>query len=111
MNDRQFLFEGRVVDPQVQTPPAQGVAEVAGPVARQDHVRDVARPDRPDLRDAHLEVGEDLQEERLELLIGAVHLVDQQHGCPVGGNGLEQGPLQHKRLAEDQVLLLLRRQA
>ena len=35
--------------------------------------------DRPDLGDRDLEVGEDLEQERLELVVGAVDLVDQQH--------------------------------
>ena len=35
--------------------------------------------DRAELRDRHLEVGEHLQQERLERLVGAIELVDQQY--------------------------------
>ncbi len=38
----------------------------------------VAAPDRADLRDGDLEVGQDLEEIRLEFLVGAVDLVDEQ---------------------------------
>ena len=33
----------------------------------------------PELRDRHLKIAEDLQQERLELRVGLVDLVDEQH--------------------------------
>ena len=38
--------------------------------------------DRPELRDRDREVGQELEQEGLELVVGAVDLVDQQHGRP-----------------------------
>ena len=35
--------------------------------------------DRSDLRDRHLKIGEDFEQEGLERLVGAVELVDQQY--------------------------------
>src|SRR5690606_9924311 len=37
--------------------------------------------DRADLGDGHLEIGQQLEEEGLELLIGPIQLVDQEHGA------------------------------
>ena len=49
-----------------------------------------AGADRAELGDRDLEVGEHLEQERLELLVGAVDLVDQQHDRLVGVDRLEQ---------------------
>ena len=37
------------------------------------------RADRAQLRDRHLEVGEDFQQKRLEGLVGAVEFVDEEN--------------------------------
>ena len=60
--------------------------------------------DRPDLRDRDLEVGEHLEQERLELLVGAVDLVDQQDD-PLGAlDRLEQRP-SDQELGPEQLVL------
>ena len=65
-------------------------------------MRALARPDGADLGHRHLEVGEDLEQERLELLVAAVDLVDQQDRRPAFvRDGLQQRPLEQERLAED----------
>mgnify|MGYP001594628643 CR=1 FL=1 len=46
--------------------------------------------DRAELRDRDLEVGQHLQQERLELVVGTVDLVDQQHHGVVGVDRLQQ---------------------
>ena len=56
-----------VVDPEVEAAPAEGVRQVARAVRGQDDVRPVRGRDGPDLRDRHLEVRQDLEEEALEL--------------------------------------------
>ena len=48
----------------------------------------------PDLGDGHLIVGQDLEEERLELLVGLIDLVDQQHHPPRGDDRAQQWTLQ-----------------
>ena len=60
--------------------------------------------DRAELRDRDLEVGEHLEQERLELLVGAVDLVDQQHDGLVGVDRLEQRPTDQE-LGPEQLVL------
>jgi hypothetical protein len=65
--------------------------------------------DRAQLGDRDLEVGQHLEQERLELLVGAVDLVDQEDRRLLpGADGAEQRPLEEERIAEDEALLLVR---
>ena len=64
--------------------------QLARAVGGDDHGRACAGPDRADLGDRHLEVREQLEQEGLELVVGAVELVDQQHDRLVGLDRLEQ---------------------
>jgi hypothetical protein len=57
-----------------------------------------------ELGNAHLEVGEQLQQERLELLVGAVDLVDQQHRRLLAPDRGEQRALEQVALGEDVLL-------
>ena len=75
----------RVVDPVVEAAPLQRVVQVAGAVGGQHHDRRVRRPDRAQLRDGHRGLGEQLEGERLEVVVGPVELVDQQHRRPRAG--------------------------
>ena len=61
--------------------------------------------DRADLGDRDLEVGQDLEQVRLELLVGAVDLVDEQHRRDAVGRleRLEQRPADQEVGAEDVV--------
>ncbi len=65
-------------------------------------MRAFARADGADLGHCHLEVGEHLEQERLELLVAAVDLVHQQDRRPAFvRDGLQQRTLEEERLAED----------
>jgi hypothetical protein len=67
----------------------------------------VRGPDGPDLGNRDLELGEDFQEKRLEFLVRAVDLVDQQYRrLAVLPDGLQQRPADQERLGEDRGLLL-----
>ena len=68
----------RVVDPVVQAAALERVVDLAGPVRGEDHPRRPGGLDRADLRHGDLEVGQDLEQVGLELLVGAVDLVDQE---------------------------------
>ena len=59
-----------------------------------------------ELRHGDLEIGQHFQQERLEGLVGAVDLVDQQHRRPVrvGLQRLQQRPLDQEALGEHVVL-------
>ena len=61
--------------------------------------------DRAELRDRDREVGEELEQERLELVVGAVDLVDQQHRRAVVLERLQQRPPQQE-LASEQLARL-----
>ena len=58
--------------------------------------------DGAELGDRHLEVGEHLEQERLEGFVGAVELVDQQHrrAVGIGLERLQQRPLDQEALGE-----------
>src|SRR5579859_1489142 len=77
-DDLHLAFGSRVADPVVQAAPLERVVQLTGPVGGQDHQRRAGRLDRADLRDADLEVRQHLEQERLEFVVGAVDLVDQQ---------------------------------
>ena len=63
-------------------------------------------PDRAHLRDGDLEVGEHLEQEGLEGLVGPVDLVDEQHrrAGQVGLERLEEGPAHQEALGEEVLL-------
>ena len=62
----------------VQAAALEGVVDLARPVRGEDDPRRLVGLDRADLGDRDLEVREDLEQVRLELLVGAVDLVDEQ---------------------------------
>jgi hypothetical protein len=66
------------------------VVQLARAVGGEDDRRTPARLDRPDLGDRDLEVREDLEQEGLELVVGAVDLVDEQDDGLLGGDRLQQ---------------------
>src|SRR4029453_12326755 len=77
-DDSDFLLERRMFDVQVQTPPSQGIADLTAAIRREDDVRWVLGADRPELRNRHLKIRQDLEQERLEALVRAIDLVDEQ---------------------------------
>jgi hypothetical protein len=92
-----------VADPVEEAAPLERVVQLARAVRGQDHVGR-ARRDRADLRDRDLEVGEHLEQERLELLVGAVDLVDQQHDR-LALDRLEQRPADQELRPEELLLV------
>ena len=62
-------------------------------------------PDRSELGHRHLEVGEHLEQERLELGLGLVDLVDQQHDGRLGLDGLQERTRGQEAEREKRVLL------
>src|SRR5215472_16721654 len=106
-DDLHLPLLARVADPVVQAATPQGVMQFPGPVGGQDDSRCAIRLYRADLGDADLEVGEDFQQECLELVIGTVNLVDEQHGLVTSPDRLEQRPFQQELRAEQPVHGLL----
>jgi hypothetical protein len=64
-------------------------------------VRDRGGLDGAELGDTDLKVREQFQQERLELLVGAIDFVDQQHRGRDAANGGEQRPFQQVFFRED----------
>src|SRR5438034_335523 len=71
-NDRPLLLAIGEIDIEMQAPPLQRVRHLAGVVAGEDDDRHVPRFERTELRHAHLEIGEHLEQEGLELAVGFV---------------------------------------
>ncbi len=67
-------------------------------------MRDGASGDGAELGNRDLEIRQQLEQERLELVIGAIDLVDQQHWRGFTADGGEQRPLEEIFFREDLVL-------
>ena len=106
-DDLELVLEPRVVEPQVQAAALERLGQLARVVGGQQHDRVRARLDAAQLRDRDLEVREDLEQHRLELLVGLVDLVDEQHDRLGRGDRRHQRALEQELLAEDVVLDLL----
>ena len=100
-NDLHLALDLRVVEPQVEAAPLQRLGQLARVVRGQHDDRMGARLDHAQLRDRDLEVRQDLEQHRLELLVGLVDLVDQQHDRLGGGDRLQQRPGEQELLGED----------
>ena len=101
LDDRDFALESRMLDPVVQAAPLERVVDVAGAVRSEDHDWWLFGREHPHLRDRDLEVGQHFEEVGLELVVGAIDLVDQQHwrGAFDGLDGAQQRPLDEESLA------------
>ena len=74
------------VDVQEQAPAAQRLGQLAGRIRGEHDERPLGGADRAELRDRHLELAEHLEQQALDLDIGLVGLVDQQHRRPRCGS-------------------------
>ena len=103
-HDLQLVLERRVVEPQVQAAALERLGQLARVVGGEQHHRVGARLDPSELGHRDLEVRQHLEQHRLELLVGLVDLVDQQHHRLLGGDRRHQRPGEQELLAEDVVL-------
>ena len=111
-HDLHLALRSRVVDPVVEAAALDRVVQVARAVRGQHDDRRVRGADRAELGDRHAGVRQQLEQERLEVVVGAVDLVDQQHRRPRAGvlERAQQRPADQVVGAE-QVLLAQRRAA
>ena len=100
-DDVALSIRAGVVQVQVQAPALERVGQLPGGVRGEEHQRLAMRGQGSELRDGDLEVGEDLEQERLGLDLYPVDLVDQQHDGVGRPDGREQGPLEQEVLGED----------
>src|SRR4051812_45666553 len=70
VHDLELVLERGVVEPQIEAAALERLGELAGVVGGQQHHGVRARLDAAQLGDGDLEVAEDLEEHRLELLVG-----------------------------------------
>src|SRR5258708_653942 len=105
-HDLDLLLEVGVVDPVVEAAALERVMHLASAVGGDDHERSTLGFDGSDFGDRDLEVGQELEQKRLELLVGPIDLVDQQHRRDwiVVVYGIEEGPSQEELGAEDLAL-------
>ena len=107
-DDRHLLLQVWILDIEVGAAAAQGLAEGAGAVGGEHHEGDGPGPDGPHLWDRDLHLAEQLQQERLKLLVRLVDLVDEQDHRLLRPDRLEQGPLEQILVAEQGAGQLLR---
>src|SRR4051794_17217939 len=107
VHDLELVLQARVVEPEIQAAALERLGELARVVGGQQHDRLRARLDAAELGDGDLEVAEDLEQHRLELLVGLVDLVDEQHDRLGAGDRRHERALQQELLAEDVVLDLV----
>src|SRR3954454_18327629 len=107
LDDLELVLELRVVEPEIETAALERLGQLARVVRGQQHDRPRAGLEAAELGDRDLEVREQLEQHRLELLVGLVDLVDEQHDRLLGGDRAHQRALEQELLAEDVVLDLL----
>src|SRR5664279_2200986 len=98
---RRLSVDVRVVDPVIAATAFQGVVHVSGSVARQDHDRRFNRGDPPDLGDRDGELSQQLEQERFELVVGPVDLVEKKYRTSRGTECPQKGSLDKEVVAED----------
>ena len=105
-HDLQLARRVGIVDPVIEAAPLQRVVDLARAVGGDDDDRRLFGLDGAELRHRHLEVGQDLQQERLEGLVGAVELVDQEHGrgARLAGQRFQHRPADQVFFGEDVAL-------
>src|SRR5207245_9265024 len=86
-DDRRFALCGRVLCPWVEAAALEGVRDFASTVRCDHDGRGRGSAEGTELGDRDLEIGEELEQVRLELLIRSVDLVDEQDGAACVGDG------------------------
>ena len=100
-----------VAEVQVEAAPLHGLGQLAGGVGGEDDVRASGRDDGAELGDRDLEVGEHLEQQPLDLDVGLVDLVDEQHRRLVAADRGQQRTGEQELVGEDVVVRLGPRRA
>ena len=90
-----------IIDPVIDAAAPQRLVQIARPVRGQHHDRPLGGAHRAALGNGNLEVGQEFEQEGLELLVGAIDLVDQQHGRVRRAQRREHRTLDQEALAID----------
>ena len=100
-DDLHLALDRRVVEPEVEAAALQRLGQLARVVRGEDDDRQGRRRDPAQLGDRDLEVGEQLEQHRLELLVGLVDLVDQQDDRLGAAIACISGRVEQELLGED----------
>ena len=100
-HDLDLALEAGMADPVEEAASLERVVQLPRPVRGQDDGRPALRPHGPELGDRDLEVRQHLEQERLELVVGAVDLVDQQHDRVRALDRLQQRPRDQELAPEE----------
>ena len=94
----------RVVEVQVEAAPLERLGQLTGGVGGEHDERPAHGGQRAELGDGDLEVGEHLEQQPLDLDVGLVDLVDEQHRRLLAPDRGEQRPGQQELVGEDVVV-------
>ena len=103
-DDRPLALGVGVVEVQVEAAALHRLGQLAAGVGGQHHERPPGRRDGAELGDGHLEVAQHLEQQALDLDVGLVDLVDEQHGRLVAPDRAQQRPGEQELLGEDVVV-------
>ena len=103
-HDLPLALGVRVVEVQVEAAPLEGLGQLAARVGGEDDERAAYGGDGAELRDRHLEVREHLEQQPLDLDVGLVDLVDEQHRRLLAPDRGQQRPGEQELLGEDVVV-------
>ena len=92
-----------VVDVEEQATTLERLGQLAGVVRRKKHERDLRGGNGAKLRDGHLILGEDFEQQCFGLDLDAVNFVDQKHHGLFGRDGFKQGASEQELIGEDVV--------
>ena len=108
-DDLALALGVRVVEVQVEAAPLDRLGQLAAGVGGEHDVRAAYGGDGAELGDRDLEVRQHLQQQPLDLDVGLVDLVDQQHGRLLASDRRQQRPGQQELVGEDVVVGLVPR--
>ena len=104
-DDGQLTLGVRVVQRQVQAPALQCRRQIPGVVGGQHDERLMPGPEGAELGHGDLVLGEQFEQDRLQRLVGPVHLVDEQDDGLGGSYRLQQRPRGEELLGKEDALL------
>ncbi len=99
--DRRLAIDVGKIEIMIEAAPPQRVGKLARRVRGQHDAGNRGRLEGSEFRDRHLIIGKQFEQERLELLVGAVDFVDQQHRRRRPPDRGQQRPFEQIILGED----------
>ena len=105
-HDGQFLLNCRIADKEIEAASLERLRKLARVVRGQKDERAMHGGQSAQFRHADLKVTQYFKQKGFKLSIGAVDLVDQQHGGRLVEDRFEQGALKQKAHGEEDIFLI-----